>query len=251
MNSRGERLNELQEIIRKTKKERGLALESLTQAGEEAAERRKELLQVEQEEELRRKVKIAKVCERKMRQMKHSLAHSAISRALNQWNARSSACILQIAALEKKRVARAREAELARLLEEEHRHAEDAELTCYLQATEARIAAQLGLATMQLATMQAAVMAAAAETDEDKASQYVSRARARAHSEKEGVRREVEAISNTKESFVNSISSFNDILLVVELLSKKHQEMKARAFLIMELPGSCLHEPGTKKSQRG
>ena len=38
MNSRGERLNELQEIIRKTKKERGLALESLTQAGEEAAE---------------------------------------------------------------------------------------------------------------------------------------------------------------------------------------------------------------------
>ena len=130
MNSRGERLNELQEIIRKTKKERGLALESLTQAGEEAAERRKELLQVEQEEELRRKVKIAKVCERKMRQMKHSIAHSAISRALNQWNARSSACILQIAALEKKRVARAREAELARLLEEDHRHAEDAAFTC-------------------------------------------------------------------------------------------------------------------------
>jgi hypothetical protein len=39
-------------------------------------------------------------------------------------------------------------------------------------------------------------MAAAAETDEDEAPQYVSRARA--HSEKEGVRMEVEAILKHK-----------------------------------------------------
>jgi len=184
MDSLVDRVNKVKEMIRDAEHEKALALETLTQVEQEAAKTQNQLSLVEEEEELRRKAKVAKLCDRAMRRLKHS----TISCALIVWNANSSACILERAALEKKRASRAREAEFARLIEEERKHAEDAEVARYLQATEARIAAQL-----QLATSEAVVMEASSETDEDGVLQYLSRAKARAETEMRAVRREVEA----------------------------------------------------------